>query len=78
MPSAHQIGIEAEERPIRAVHGRFLLFQAKFQVVTMRNTVTVSNNERRAIIRFSFQERSDRLRIIGTKSDPRHIDVAIS
>ena len=69
--------IVAEQRPIPGLDGEFLLIQAIFQVVAMRDAVTIGNDERRTGIRFRFQKSLQRLAIVGSHGNARHINGSI-
>ena len=54
--------------------GQLLVHEVVLQIDAVRDAVAVGDDERRAVVRFRFQEGADRLRIVGAKGDPGAAD----
>ena len=50
-------GVVAHQWPVTAEHGFLLLVQTEDHVISVRNAMTVRDDERRAIVGFRFEER---------------------
>src|SRR5262249_4166007 len=69
--------VKAIERPDAGIHGQFLLRCPLSHVVTVSNTVAVSDDERWAGVGLSLQEGLGGLQHFGAKGHSCHINVAV-
>ena len=73
-----EVGIVADQRPVAALDGGLLLFQAVDEVVTVRDAVAVADQKGRPIVGLGFEEGLDGLHIVGAEGDAGHVDAAVA
>src|SRR5262249_10882399 len=69
--------VKAIERPDAGVHGQFLLRCPLSHVVTVSNTVAVSDDERRTRVGLGLQKGLGGLQAFGAKGQSCNINVAV-
>src|SRR6185295_8542642 len=69
--------IVAIERPIRGVNSHLLLIHAFRHIDSVGDAMTVSDDQGWPVVRFGFDERLQRLSIVGSHRDLSHVDVAV-
>jgi len=59
------LGAIAIERPVTGINRQLLLMHVLRHIDAMRDALAVSDDERRAVVRFAFDESLDRVRVVG-------------
>ena len=78
LPCKTQGRIVAHQRPVTGKHGILLLVQPETQVISVRDAVTVGDDERRAVVRLGFLKGLDGVRVATAHSYPRDIHVTVA
>ncbi len=77
LPLGRQARVVPEQRPVTGLHRGLLLIQSVHHVVTMRDAVTISDDDRRAVVRLRLHKRLDGVAIVAAHGHFRHVSRAV-
>ena len=69
--------VVADQRPVPARRGTVLLVEPLLHVDPVGDAVAVGDHERRPVERLGLAQRKQRLALVGTHRDPRHVHAAV-